>query len=386
MVQGLFAAASGIRANQLAIDVVANNIANVNTTSFKSSKANFSNVFLRTFTGGSSPTSSVGGTNPIQLGSGVSVAEIATNHNQGGTQFTGRASDLLINGEGYFVIQSTNSQSADDRSLYYTRAGNFTLDSVGSLVSSTGSRVMGSSQVVGTSPLTVDTIRVPRTMTVAKYYDTSDNIQESVLGAEGSTAADFTANETANGLTYPKRVISSVDLVNFSISNSGSIIATYSNGDRLTVRNNPDASTGKFEMVHMPNEGGLFSAINQTNAQGRTSQLSGGNKLITDPIGGGNPLEGMTFQLQMATFTNKQGLEAVANNGYIPSANSGTIFYGVPGSGSRGLLQSGSLETSNVDMASEFSNLTIAQRALEASSRLIRAESEALQSIIQSVS
>lgn len=385
MVQGLFAAASGIRANQLAIDVVANNIANVNTTSFKSSKANFANVFLRTFTGGSSPTSAIGGTNPIQLGSGVSVAEVAVNHNQGGSQFTGRASDMLINGEGYFVIQSTNSQSAEDRSLYYTRAGNFTLDSAGSLVTSSGSRVMGSSMVAGTSPQTVDTIQIPRSITLAKYYDAGDNIKASVLGKEEAPSTDFDAYETANSLSFPKRVISTVDLVNFSISNSGSIIATYSNGDRLTVRNNPDATTNRMELIHLPNEGGTLSGINATGTTGSLGQLTGANQLLATPVGGGNPLEGMNFQLQMASFTNKNGLESIANNGYLPSANSGTIYYGLPGTGARGLLQAGSLETSNVDMASEFSTLTVAQRALEASSRLIRAESEALQSIIQAV-
>ncbi|MFM7389034.1 MAG: flagellar hook-basal body complex protein [Vampirovibrionales bacterium] len=385
MVQGLFAAASGIRANQLAIDVVANNIANVNTTSFKSSKANFANVFLRTFTGGSLPTSAIGGTNPMQLGSGVNIAEIAVNHNQGGTQFTGRASDVLVNGEGYFVIQNSSSQSSSEKSTYFTRAGNFTLDAQGSLVTSSGNSVIGSSRINGTSPQSVDTIRIPRTMTVAKYYDANDNIKTSVLGKKGAAASDFTTYETTNSISYPKRVISTVDLVNFSINNGGSILATYSNGDRLTVRNNPDATTNSMELIHSPNEGGTFSAINPSGASGKTGQLTGANQLLATPAGGGDPLTGMNFQLQMASFGNKNGLEAIANNGVIPSANSGDISYGLAGTNGKGALQAGSLETSNVDMASEFSNLTIAQRALEASSRLIRAESEALQSIIQAV-
>lgn len=385
MTQGLFSAASGIRASQLAIDVIANNISNVNTTAFKSATANFENVFSATFSGGSAPTSSLGGTNPVQLGSGTMLGEIAVNHNQGGTQYTGRSSDLMINGEGFFVVQNLNAQAINNRGIYYSRAGNFTLDSIGNLVTSGGNRVMGTSMVNGSSSASTNTINVPMTLKVAKYYDANDKLMTGVLASGEALDTAFAASATVGATTSSNREVNAAELVNFTISNSGAIIASYSNGDKLTVRVNPDATTNKMEMVYMPNEGGLFSAHNSTLADGSVTQLAGADALFTPNAYGGDPMEGMNFQLQSVTITNKNGLSSIANNGYVKGPNAGELFYGIPGSGSRGLLQSGSLESSNVDMAAEFSRLVIAQRALDANSRMIRAESEALQSIIQAI-
>jgi flagellar hook protein FlgE len=96
-------------------------------------------------------------------------------------------------------------------------------------------------------------------------------------------------------------------------------------------------------------------------------------------------MEGMTLQLQTVTFTNQNGLLSKEGNSFVSGPNVGDFFYGTPGSGARGRIQAGSLESSNVDMALEFSNLVVAQRGLEANSRIIRAQSEVMQSIINAV-
>jgi flagellar hook protein FlgE len=383
MTQGLFVAASGIRNNQLAIDVVSNNIANINTTAFKSSKANFANTFLRTLTSGSRPSSVVGGTNPMQVGSGVTVNEIATNHSQGGTQFTGRSSDLLVNGEGYFVVDKLDTQSTGNSGTFFTRAGNFSMDANGNLVTAQGNRLRGTSQITGSSPINENNVNVPMKMKVAKYFDASDNLIGTSIGQYATPNIEFDNYATANAITPTITTYQDVELVNFSVGVSGGIVANYSNGDRLSVRSNPDTTQNRTEMIHLTDEGKLFAAVNNTNADGNFGQLSGAYQIIEDNGNGGNPMEGMSLQLQTATVRNKNGLEAIADNGYIAAPNAGDISFGIPGSGNRGQLQGASLETSNVDMAAEFSNLVISQRGLEANSRIIRAQSEVMQSIIQ---
>lgn len=96
-------------------------------------------------------------------------------------------------------------------------------------------------------------------------------------------------------------------------------------------------------------------------------------------------MEGMQLQLQTATVVNPGGLTSEGNNNYLPSANSGDVFFGTPGASNRGKLLSGSLESSNVELASEFTQLVITQRGLEAASRVIRTQSDVLQSVINIV-
>ena len=385
MTQGLYIAASGIRANQTAIDVISNNISNVNTTAFKSSKANFATTFLRTISAGGRPTLTRGGANPIQTGSGTALSEINTNYGQGGSQFTGRSSDLLISGEGYFVTKDLSGLSPSGTQPVYTRAGNFSLDANGFLVTASGNRIVGTSQLEGSSSLTTNNVQVPTQMKVAKYLDASNNVIATCLGKYNTPNATFNTYATANSIPAVSTVYENADLATFSIGTTGAITANYSNGDRLTVRANPNSTTNKVELVHLTNEGGTFSAVNPAQASGLTGQLSGADQLIPTNSTGGNALEGMTLQLQTVSFTNQNGLIAGEGNSYTTGPNVGDFFYGTPASGARGRIQTGSLESSNVDMALEFSNLVVAQRGLEANSKIIRTQSEVMQSIINAV-
>ncbi|MFN7310506.1 MAG: flagellar hook-basal body complex protein [Vampirovibrionales bacterium] len=385
MTQGLYIAASGIRANQTAIDVISNNISNVNTTAFKSSKANFETTFLRTITAGGRPTLTQGGYNPMQTGSGTTLSEINTNYGQGGSQFTGRSSDMLISGEGYFVSQDLSGLSPAGTPSVYTRAGNFSLDADNYLVTSSGDRLVGTSQISGDSPVDTNNIQIPKKMKVAKFLDVNNKVIATALGQYNALDTTFAAYATANGIPAVTTVYENADMTTFNVSAMGAITANYSNGDRLSVRANPNGATNKMELVHLTNQGGTFSAINPAQASGRTGQLSGADQLIPNNTTGGNPMEGMTLQMQTVAFTNKNGLIAKEGNQYIPGPNVGEFFYGTPGSGSRGRIQTGSLESSNVDMALEFSNLVVAQRGLEANSKIIRTQSEVMQSIINAV-
>ena len=132
----MFSALSGLNASSRTIDVVGNNIANINTTAFKSGRIQLSESFYRTLRSASSPTDTTGGSNPSQIGLGVSVAGVTRSLQQGSLTVTGDSGDLAIEGDGYFVVSSGGSQ-------YYTRAGNFRLDALNRLVSPGGDILQG---------------------------------------------------------------------------------------------------------------------------------------------------------------------------------------------------------------------------------------------------
>jgi len=132
----MFTALSGLNASSRTIDVVGNNIANVNTTGYKSSRAQFSDSFYRTLRGASGPGDTNGGSNPTQVGLGVNVAGVSRSFTQGSLGVTGDSGDMAIEGEGFFVVSRGGTQ-------FYTRAGNFRLDANNELVTPDGSIVQG---------------------------------------------------------------------------------------------------------------------------------------------------------------------------------------------------------------------------------------------------
>jgi flagellar hook protein FlgE len=136
MLRSLFAGISGLRVHQTMLDVTGNNIANANTIGYKSSSTIFQDTLSQMLTGASGATPDRGGSNPIQIGLGVQLAATATNFLQGSTQTTGRQTDVMLQGDGFFVTRRGNEN-------LYTRAGAFTFDEGGNLVSPTGNYVQG---------------------------------------------------------------------------------------------------------------------------------------------------------------------------------------------------------------------------------------------------
>jgi flagellar hook protein FlgE len=403
MGQGLYTAVSGIRANQTMMDVISNNIANVNTLGFKSSQANFATVFATTISGGSSPNGTLGGTNPEQMGNGALVSEIASNFTQGGTQFTGRSTDVMINGNGFFAVERVDVNNPTDTMNYsLTRAGNFTLDSNGNLVTSNGSRLIGTSQVSGTNPLTAGRVQLPTEFQVTKSVDANGNtlnILYSPVGTDQATIdSDFTTKFGAltTGVTLSDPV--TAQLSSFSIGDSGGITATYSNGDKISVRTNAasqaaaaaagDPSLVRTEIVTQSGDK-TYASENKTGTDSGEIGQASGREVFTGGLAtvptGYDPMQGMQFQLETASVTNPNGLLYTGDSNFLPGANSGETQFGVAGTGSRGSLTSGSLESSNVDLAGQFTNMIVAQRGLEAASKMVKAQSDVLQTIINMV-
>lgn len=136
MIRSLYSAVSGLRGHQTMLDVIGNNIANVNTASFKSSRVIFSDLYYQTLSAASAPTATTGGTNPTQIGYGSLVSSIDVINTRSSFQQTSRSLDLYIAGEGYFTVQ--DASGAD----HYTRLGAFTFDANGNLMDSNGNNVL----------------------------------------------------------------------------------------------------------------------------------------------------------------------------------------------------------------------------------------------------
>jgi len=190
MSYALSSGVTGMQAHQQMLDVAGNNLANVNTTGFKASRTNFSELLSQTLSQASQPTESVGGTNPLQMGSGVGVASITPDMTQGSIVDTGNALDMAIDGEGYFVVD--NGEQA-----LYTRAGAFSVDADGFLVdSATGYRV----QRIGRTG-EADGFQIPSDSSIQIPYDVALPAQAtSEISFTGNLSADATGTETAQVL------------------------------------------------------------------------------------------------------------------------------------------------------------------------------------------
>lgn len=140
MMRSMYSAVSSLKSHQLKMDVIGNNIANVNTVGFKGSRVTFQEVFSQTLRGAGRPQENGrGGTNPQQVGLGMSVNSMDTFHMRGSVESTGYNTDLMINGDGFFIVSDT----ASGLNKNYTRAGNFTLDTDGNLLTPDGYYVLG---------------------------------------------------------------------------------------------------------------------------------------------------------------------------------------------------------------------------------------------------
>lgn len=188
MIRSLYSAVSGLRGHQTMLDVIGNNIANVNTASFKSSRVIFSDLYYQTLSAASAPTATTGGTNPTQIGYGSLASSIDVINTRSSYQQTSRGLDLYISGEGYFTVQ--NSGGGYD----YTRLGAFSFDPNGNLVDSNGN------QVVGKIPSMNDLVAPLAPITVPNFADyTGISIDSSglITGTNVTTMATDTLGQVA---------------------------------------------------------------------------------------------------------------------------------------------------------------------------------------------
>ncbi len=187
MMRSMYSGVSGLRAHQMKMDIIGNNIANVNTVGYKGQRVTFQEVFSQTVKGAGSPQAGKGGTNPHQVGLGISLSSIDTYHIRGAVQRTDNNTDLAVNGDGFFML----SDSSDYLNRTYTRAGNFSLDEDGNLVASNGFRVLGymTDSVTGALKSNLEGIKISKSEAV-------DARSTSFINFEGNLDNSLTAMTT----------------------------------------------------------------------------------------------------------------------------------------------------------------------------------------------
>lgn len=411
MMRALFAAIGGLRNHITFMDVVANNIANVNTTGFKASRVTFKDMLSQTTAGASGPTASRGGTNPIQVGLGMTLGAIDVSHEQGALQATGKLTDFAIQGNGFFIVR-------DGARSFFTRDGGFDVSVSGELVSpANGFKVMGWNATTGgiidtTTPLSP--LSIPFGQSTAAQPTTAativGNLDSRVADASTVTATvdvfDSLGNIHPVQLTYTKNGANTWDVTGTSTSGEVASIAiapatiVFDSSGALTT----PAPPAPLVVTTTFNAGVQQDSPIVTNVDiTAVTQFAGesilpvtfndgfsSGGLVSFSVGPGGDITGifsngvnrLIGQVAMAQFTNPGGLLRAGANNFEESANSGVAIIGTPGTGGRGTIGSGLLEGSATDLAREFTNVVIAQRGFQASSRLIATADEMLQDLV----
>jgi flagellar hook protein FlgE len=392
MLRSLFSGISGLRAHQQMMDVTGNNIANVNTTGYKSSQTVFQDTLSQMVNAAGAPQNQSGGTNPAQVGLGVRLASINANFGQGAAQTTGKSSDMMIQGDGFFVVKSGGES-------LYTRAGSFTFDANGALTTPSGQIVQGWTGKDGE----INTAGAPGNITLPIGVSLKPTVTENVTftGNFSNEAPVGTKKEipikvydqagTANTMvaTYEKTGATEWTV---SLPDGSSAPITFTEGKAV---GSPDPDTGEdsgkvtvgtftFDIHDLTQFSG------NTEARVSNSDGSGAGVLASYTVSNtgqivgvfSNGLKETLGQVALANFNNVNGLEKIGDSMFRSTVNSGLAQVGAAGSAGLGLITSGALEMSNVDLAQEFTNLVIAQRGFQANSRVITTSDEILQELV----
>lgn len=411
----IFTGVTGLLAHQRRLDVVASNIANINTTGYRGSRVLFEDLFSQTLQGGTAATTSYGGTNPMQVGLGTTVASISVNHTQGSLMTTGVASDLAVEGHGFFIL-------SDGSTNHYTRDGSFQLNANGVLVDpATGLRVQGymadaSGVIAGTGeptdlviPIGAQAI-VQATENVALVGNLSSNAAPGDTVERTIRVYDSLGTPRDIQLTFTKQAASGewqwtaastdpdIDSVTasgtFSFDANGGFVGFSAGSGDVSmsfVAGIPASPADPFEFtvdfasltqlsgdsdVTMEGQDGFQQGVLESFTIGRNGVINGvfTNGLMQD-IG----------QVALAVFPNVGGLARSGSNMFDETPASGTAQVGLPNTAGRGEVAGGVLEQSNVDLATEFSNMIVTQRGFQANARTITVADTLLQETVNLV-
>jgi flagellar hook protein FlgE len=404
---------SGLAAASDSLDVIANNLANLNTDGYKDESVNFASIFNQAL--GTS-----GNGDPIQIGAGVQTAGTTTNFSNGNATPTGSSSDMALQGNGFFVVQTPGG------AVQYTRNGDFTENAAGQLVTQSGQAVMGFPVVNGvvqtagaltpinvTEPATIGATATTQfsmpvnldatsatnstfTSTAGLYDSLGNPVNVTITYTnEGDGNWGYTATiptSAVNGGTGTTTVgtgtlnfDSSGNLTNATPAPTLAIPALADGAAAQTVTWNLASATG----------GSLITQEAADNSSGNVTQNGFASGSLTDftvqPDGTveGTYSNGQNIalgQVAVATFNNNQGLQQVGNNSYQASTSSGNANIGVAGTGGAGTIIGGDVEASNVNLSTEFSNMIVAQQNYEANAKVLTTMNEVSQSTLQIIS
>ncbi|MBS0447585.1 MAG: flagellar hook protein FlgE [Proteobacteria bacterium] len=413
-------ALSGLNASSQNLDVIGNNVANAQTVGTKASRAEFSDVYANALTQG-------GGS---AVGIGVQVQAVTQQFTQGGITATGNPSDLAINGNGFFEVLGTNG------TVNYTRNGQFQISKDGNIVTSAGAKLMGypadnnGTIQPGTSlPLTLPTQgvepKVTSQMKMEVQLDSTEattykgltpaiNFNDATTYNRATSVTAYDAKGQTVALTYYFQK-SADDTWNVYATANGASVSTDGSGNPTPISTVTFSADGKapvspvgpisFDIPSTTNANGAttlpitgvsldmstatqygepFAVTNLTQDGYTAGQVTG---LQVDPTGVvlatySNGQTKAAGQVELATFRDPQGLKPIGGNLWSQTVTSGAPIVGTPGSANMGVLQSGAVEESNVDLTSELVNMIVAQRTYQANAQTIKTIDQVLQTLV----
>lgn len=442
MMRSMFSGVSGLKSHQTRLDVIGNNIANVNTVGYKSSRVTFAEVFNQTVKGAGAPDSSTGrgGSNPMQVGLGMGVSAVDTLFTRGSVQRTDNPTDISIEGDGLFVVKG-----GKDASYMFTRAGNFTVDKMGNLVTSSGMNVYGwqyhEADPGNPGARLFDT---EKNVEAINLYSDSYNGNKKIIAPKSTNEVALSGNVNMNDIATDDPVVLPLTVYD-SFGNEYNIevrfqksatdhIWNYTVTDTETPESFAPVTGGTIAFDTDPGrEGRALIATGGTDAAGnpplermitlglhavdasltdvefkldlsrltqyatdssaKSYSVNGYNSgtLVTFNIGSDGVITGIYSNGQqqplgliaVANFENPAGLQKVGDNMYMASTNSGDFKKALkPGNEGAGTLNPGTLEMSNVDLSKEFTEMITTQRGFQANSRIITTSDEILQELV----
>jgi flagellar hook protein FlgE len=396
-------ALTGLESNNTALNTIANNLANMSTVGYKDQTDQFSTLFYQQLNSG------VNGS--VQVGVGTQVATTETDFSNGSPTPTTQTTDMALQGNGFFVVDDHGQQEL-------TRAGNFVLNTTGALQTTSGASVMGypaanGSITVGSG---VQPIVLPLGQTMASKQTGTMNIQANL---DASASADATSSVPAPVTLYDSLGTAHQATVTFTKTGSNTWsynialpagdaaggagttgTLTFDGAGNLT---SPTGSIGGISFTGLAdgasnmnfswNLSSLTQTASSSNVAGATQDGYGSGSYQDFSVDGNGVVQAnfsngqsqVIGQVAVATVANMQGLQATNNTAFLATQASGPVVIGTPGTAGRGTIEDKALESSNVDVSTEFSALIVAQRAFEANSKSITTFDQATQEAINMI-
>lgn len=398
----MFTAVSGLSTYGNALSVIGNNVANIGTVGFKSSRAAFADLVSASLAAGS------GGE---QVGLGVFLNDVQTNFSQGSLSNTGNTLDLAIDGNGFFQLRDNAGAQ------FYSRAGEFQVNNLGEIVDPSGQHLQGYQAsatgvitgAVGNITLTTTTVapQATSTATVQANLNSAATPPALAFNVTDATTYNFSTGMTAYdslGAQHQLRMY----FVKTATANTWNLYSQIDGGattaqTNLAFNTSGVLTAGGAQTFSLPITGGAatplsvamnFSTMTQYGAASNlTNQTQDGfsagsfQRLSVDPQGQvvaqfSNGQTRVLAQVVLDRFTNPNGLIRSGDNTFIESTESGAPLAGAPTNNGLGRLIAGSIEQSNVDLGKEFVDMIITQRAFEANSKAITTSDEMLQVLV----
>lgn len=398
-------ALSGLNAAQTDLDVIANNVANTSTNGFKKSRAEFADVYAVTQNGVANNAT----------GKGVRVTAVSTQHSQGDINFTESNLDLAVSGRGFFRM-------SDQGAIVYSRAGAFQIDRDGFMVNSAGQRLTGfqadaSGNLSGglgdlqinsadSTPQATATLEVGANLDALETIPVAFNINDpnSFNHSTSLTVYDSVGASHVATMFFRKDAVNTWETFTFvdgaEVSNPGGDTLVFDNTGQINTINGAPASTVNttsfnpgsgaanmqitLDMTTLTQFGGGFGVNLLTQDGFPTGRL---NSIDIDESGimfarFSNGRTGILGQVALSNFPNVQGLQPEGDTSFSETFASGVAITAAPGSTNLGLIQSGALEQSNVDLTAELVDMITAQRNFQANAQVISAADDITQTII----